>query len=234
MTKTHHHNEEPESDQQSLVNHAKENPMLYVGGIAVIAFVVIATLLFRLNSDLKSRDQASVFAAALDIEDPMEKMEALGEITKDSSKYIAEVLYMHGHAAMESEDYETAKASFTTLRDKHPGFEFTPDGVEALGAIHEINSDYEAAIAVYKDIQATWPDSFAARRQPFNIARCHEENDNPDEALAAYQDQLQTFPGSNVAAHAQQKLDQLRAKNPTLALSPVETPLLEAAPDTTN
>jgi TolA-binding protein len=161
-------------------------------------------------------------------------MVALGEITKGSSKYLAEALYMQGHAALDSEDYETAEFAFSTLREKHPDFEFTPDGVEGLGAIHEILGDYTAAIAVYKDIQAIWPDSFAARRQPFNLARCHEENDNEEEALAAYENQLNVFPGSNVAAHAQQKIDELHTRNPTLALAPTETPILEAAPDATN
>lgn len=229
MANTHHQKEEPVSDGQALLNHAKQNPMLYVGGVAFIVLVAVTTLLFRLNSNLKAHDQASALASALDIEDPMERMEALGQITKGSSKYIAKALYMQGHAALDSEDYETAEYAFTTLREKHPDFEFTPDGVEGLGAIHEIEGDYTAAIAVYKDIQATWPESFAARRQPFNIGRCHEQNDDTEKAIEAYQDQLQTFPGSNVAAHARQKIDQLHASNPTLAQAPVPDKIEDAS-----
>jgi TolA-binding protein len=215
-----HGAEEEVNDLQALANHAKDNPMLYVGGFLAILLVVIGTILFQLSGSLKTQAESSEYAVAMDIEDPMERMVALGELADSGTNFTAEALYMQGFAALKAEDYDTATATFTSLREDHPDFQFTPDGYEGIGSIHEIKGEYAEAIAIYKDIQATWPDSFAARRQPLNIGRCHELNNKSEDALVAYQNQLQTFPGSNVAAHAQQKLDQLRAKNPDLDKAP--------------
>ena len=120
------------------------------------------------------------------------------------------------------------------LEGFEPDFEFTPDGVEGLGAILEAQEDFTAAIAVYQDVQASWPDSFAARRQPLNIARCYEESDNFEEAVKFYQEQLLVFPGSNVAMHAQQKLDELRSSQPEVAAATPETPEVISVEDAIN
>ena len=128
---------------------------------------------------------------------------------------------MQATAALEAADYDTAKAAYTQLRSSHPDFEFVPDSVEGLGAILEAQGDYAGAIARYEEVMSTWPDSFAAQRQPLNIGKCHEANNALSEAVAAYKQQLETFVGSSVAYLAQQKLDQLYAKNPELEVPEV-------------
>lgn len=234
MAKTPQHGEEEVSESHALVKHAQDNPMLYIAGGVIVVIVLIATLLIQLNNNIKTKEQASVFAAALDIDDPMERMVALGEVIESSSKFDAQALYMQGFAALDAEDYETARTALTKLREDHPDFEFTPDGVEGLGAILEAQEDFTAAIAVYQDVQASWPDSFAARRQPLNIARCYEESDNFEEAVKFYQEQLLVFPGSNVAMHAQQKLDELRSSQPEVAAATPETPEVISVEDAIN
>ncbi len=231
MANLHHPTDEVLSPIEASAKAIKDNPIQFAACIAVFIAVLIGTQLFNLNSRLTSEVQASAYARALDIEDPQGKVDALSAITSGKTRYAAEALFMKGLTAIETEEYDTAKSTLSRLREEHPDFEFTPAGVEGIGTIHEIQGEFTEAIAVYTDIQATWPDSFAALRQPFNIGRCYEGSDNPEEAITAYQNQIQAFPNSNVAAHAQQRLDLIYASNPEMDAEPELDVSIDVEPD---
>ncbi|MFP6581420.1 MAG: tetratricopeptide repeat protein [Candidatus Hydrogenedentota bacterium] len=201
---------------KSIIKNVQENPGMYIASVVIVLGVFIGSALFRLNTDLEAQEQASVYAEAMDVDDPTERIAALGVVADSGSKYAAEARYLQGFTAMDAEDYATAEIAFTDLRENNADFEFTPDALEGLGTIREIEGDYAGAVSVYTEIMTTWPDSFAARRQPFNIGQCHEKNGAVGEAVKAYQEQLAKFPGSYVAQRAEVELNRLQAEDPGL------------------
>lgn len=207
---------EGRSGFRSLIQNVQENPGMYVASVVIVLGVFIGSALFRLNSDLKAQEQASVYAEAIDVEDPTERIAALGAVADSGSQYAAEARYLQGFTAMDTEDYATAEFAFTDLRENNADFKFAPDALEGLGSIREIEGDYAGAITFYTEVMTTWPDSFAARRQPFNIGQCHEKNGAIEEAVKAYQEQLAKFPGSYIAQRADVELNRLQAEDPGL------------------
>jgi tetratricopeptide (TPR) repeat protein len=217
---TKHHTDEHVDPLHEFLNKVQSNPLPYIGGVVLIIALVAVGFLANVAKIDKEKKQASEYSTALDIEDASERAAALAVIADSNSKYAAEALYLQASAAMDAEDYETAKMAYSKLRETYPTFEFTPDAVEGLGAIAQAQGDYAAAIAYYEEVMSTWPNSFAAVRQPYNIGVCHEKNKALPEAIAAYKEQLEVFVDSSVSFQAQQKLNQLYASNPELA--PVE------------
>ncbi len=220
----------PQNDWESLFQHARNNPVLWTASIAFIVVCALAGTLFRMQRSEGDRSVTSAYARALQLEEPAEVVAALEPIVNKDSQLTAQALYMRGETAIQAEDFETAKASFERLRAEFPDFEFTPDAVEGLGFIAENAEEYPAAVDRYRDVMNSWTDSFAARRQPFNIGRAQERAGNFDGAIAAYRQQLEAFPGSNVSRRAQEALDRLRDSNPELFEGEgmeSETPLLD-------
>lgn len=208
--------EAPATAVEQFALHVKENAGMYIASTVIVIVVFAGTALFRLRSDMNAAEDGGAYAAALNMEDSVERVAALGAIADSGSRHSKEALYLEGFTSLEIADYDSAEAAFTELRSKHPDFEFTPDAVEGLGLIKKEQGDYAGAIAVFEEVMSTWPDSFAARRQPYNIAQCHEKSGNLEAAVKAFQDQLAQFPDSNVALRADTELNRLRAQHPEL------------------
>ncbi|PCJ56178.1 MAG: hypothetical protein COA73_12680 [Candidatus Hydrogenedentota bacterium] len=208
--------ESSSNDFKALLNHVQQNPFIYAGAIGFIILCVVVSLLYRLNTEFSNRDAAAVYAQALDGETPAERVTALDLALDDSGPYAPLALYMKGEAAFQNQDYDIAREAFEQLREQHPDFEFVPDAVEGLGYILEDQDNLAGALARYKEIVNTWPESFAGRRQSMNIGRCQEKLGDLDAAVTAFKDQLVLFPGSNVALRAQIELNRLRSSNPDL------------------
>jgi hypothetical protein len=86
-------------------------------------------------------------------------------------------------------------------------------------------------------VMQTWPESFAALRQPLNIARCLEAQGDAEGAIARYREQLEMFPESSASDKAQIALDRLAAADAAppaevLASEPEPAPGEEIAPTT--
>ena len=96
MANLHHPTDEVLSPIEASAKAIKDNPIQFVSCVAVFILVLIGTLLFNLNSRLKSEVQASAYARALDIEDPQGKIDALSAITSGKTRYAAEALFMKG------------------------------------------------------------------------------------------------------------------------------------------
>jgi tetratricopeptide (TPR) repeat protein len=142
---------------------------------------------------------------------------------------------MMGETAFRAGETEKARDAFTRLRETYPQYEHTPDGVEGLGYIEEGAKAHDEALKLYREVQEKWPNSFTARRQPFNIGRALEAKEDLAGAVAAYREQLTTFPASVVARHAQSAIDILRANHPELfpeeaAKPAAEVPVTETSP----
>lgn len=206
--------EEPKGDLATLLAHVMENPVLYVASIVFLAACALVGVLYNLKSAADEQAVATVYARAIDIEDPAERAAALEEVASGSSTLAPSALYMRGEAALLVDDFDLARQTFEQLQSDHPDFDQTPDAVEGLGFILEQQGDLEGALAKYEEVLAKWPNSFAGRRQQLSIGRCQEELGQLESAIQAYQEQLQLFPGSGIALRAQQNIDRLRASNP--------------------
>ncbi len=209
--------EKPKQDDfTQLLADVKERPLMY-GGIAVFLLVcLLAGFLWRASAVAKRKDVVTAYAQALDKQEPAERLAALEPLTQGIAKNSDEVIYLAAETAYKAGQYDKAKASFERLRNEFKSSPFTPDAVEGLGYIAENTKDYDAAVTYYKDVQTTWSDSFAARRQPMNIARVEEQRGKLAEAIAAYNEQLQLFPGSSLAEEASAALARLGKSNPEL------------------
>ncbi|MCC6152281.1 MAG: tetratricopeptide repeat protein [Candidatus Hydrogenedentes bacterium] len=209
--------EKPKQDDLTqLIADVKERPLVYGGIAAFLVLCLLAGFLWRANAVAKRKDVVTAYSQALDKQEPAERFAALEPLTQGVAKNSDEVIYMAAETAYKAGQYDKAKASFDRLRNDFKSSPFTPDAVEGLGYIAENSKDYDAAIGYYKEVQTTWSDSFAARRQPMNIARVEEQRGKLAEAIAAYNEQLQLFPGSSLAQEASAALTRLEKSNPEL------------------
>jgi tetratricopeptide (TPR) repeat protein len=209
--------EKPKQDDLTqLIADVKERPLMYGGIAAFLLLCLLAGFLWRANAVAKRKDVVTAYSQALDKEEPAERFAALEPLTQGIAKNSDEVIYMAAETAYKAGQYDKAKASFDRLRNEFKSSPFTPDAVEGLGYIAENSKDYDAAVGFYKEVQTTWSDSFAARRQPVNVARVEEQRGKLAEAIAAYNEQLQLFPGSTLAQEASAALARLEKSNPEL------------------
>ena len=219
-TKTPGHEDEQaeglEGLVMNLVNHVQTNPFQYLGSIAFIVAVLLFTALYRASSETRDREMASEYARAVLIEDPAERAEALSAIAEKKNRLAPRALYLRGEALIGTRQFDDAVDAFTELRESYPDFEFVPDAVEGLAFVEEDRGNTGAALGIYREVLAKWPDTPAGRRQPLNIARCLEETGDFAGAVQSYRDQLAVFPGSIVALESQQKLTELRETHPEL------------------
>lgn len=223
------HSTEPKSEVSAFINYIKENPRLSAVVAMFVIVCVIAGIAYQAYAKAKVRKDATAFANAFSVEDAALRTPELEAVAKSGGPLSSEALYMAGESAFAAKEYEKAKSAFTTLRDKYPNAEYTPDGVEGLGSIAEDENDLEAAIRSYEQIRVQWPGSFTAKRQNLNIARCYETLGKFAEAVSAYRAQLEAFPGSKTAENAQKALDRLRKGHPDLF---AEETSVEPAPET--
>ena len=205
-------------DLAALVEQVKENPALYIGAAVFIVACLVAGVLYRAHREAVERDLYSAYAAALDKEDPAERLAALEPLLDKNgpSAAMAEIVYVTGETAYWAKDYEKAKSLYERVRTEFPDSEYVPNAVEGLAYIEEDVGDYDNAFSTYQEITQKWPTSFAARRQPLNVARVEEKRGNLDAAIQSYREQTTMFPDSNVAREAQAALDRLGTSNPEL------------------
>jgi len=219
--------EEPKKDWERVVEHARENPMLYAAAAIFIVFCILAGIFFRLEQTAAETEVATAYAEALDTEDPALRAAALEKVAEEESRWSAEALYMAGEAALQAMDYEKARACFEQVRDTHGDSEYVPAALDGLAFIAENGGDLEGALAGYRQIRKDFPASFIAQRQPLNVGRVLEKQEQWAEAKAAYEEQVAVFPDSIAAARAEQALEKLKAKQPDLF--PEEEETAEAA-----
>lgn len=227
--------EEPKGDFAALLDHVKQNPLLYAAAVVFLVACALVGILYRVSTSMEDRKVAATYARAIDMTDPAERAAALEEVASGGSTFAPIALYMRGEAALSANDFDLARKSFEQLQANHPDFEQTPDAVEGVGFILEQQDDLEGALAKYEEVVAKWPNSFAGRRQQYNIGGCLEQLGKLKEAVQAYRDQLQHFPSSSVALRAQQSLERLRGTNaelfPTIESIPADG--LTVAPEPT-
>ena len=203
-------------DLTQLVEDIRERPLLYIGGVLFLIVMLVAGLAFKASRTSGRSSVMTAYAQALDKTEPSDQAAALETLSQGVGKHDPEVIYMAGETAYRAGQYDKAKAAFDRLKKDFPDSPYTPDAVEGLGNIAENAKDYDGALAQYKEVRDKWDTSFAARRQPTNIAKMEERRGNLKEAVAAYREQMQVFPGSGLAGEASAALTRLEKSNPDL------------------
>ncbi|NUM53387.1 MAG: tetratricopeptide repeat protein [Candidatus Hydrogenedentes bacterium] len=205
-----------QDDITQLLQDVKERPLVYGGIAAFLLVCLLAGYLYRANAVSNRRDLVTAYAQALDKEETADKLAALVPLSDAAGKQNDEVVYMTGEIAYRAGEYDKAKAAFERMRSDFKESPYTADAVEGLGNIAENAKDYDAALTYYKEVRDSWSTSFAARRQPLNIAKLEERRGNLAEAVAAYREQMQVFPGSTIDEEARAALARLERSNPEL------------------
>ncbi len=209
--------EKPKQDDLAqLWQDIQERPLLYAGIVAFLIVCLLAGFLYRANAVSNRKDLMTAYAQALDKEAPADQYAALEPLSQTAAKNNDEVVYVTGETAYRAGQYDNAKTAFERMRNEFKDSPYTPDAVEGLGYIAENAKDYDNALAYYKEVRDTWGSSFAARRQPMNIAKMEERRGRLAEALAAYREQMQLFAGSSLADEASAALTRLEKSNPDL------------------
>jgi tetratricopeptide (TPR) repeat protein len=235
---TAHEKETQKNDFAALLAHVQLHPWVYIGAAGFVVAILFVTGMYRLAQKSAYERSASEFARALDVQDPGERATALAKIASGGSALSARALYMQGESALQAGDREGARKAFIGLRESFPDFDFVPEAVEGLGLLEEDAGNFAQARSIYEEVAAKWPNSAAAQRQPFNIARCLEGEKDLSSAINRYRDQLEVFPGSTIAQRAQLRLTELRAEHPDLFPAevaqggPSVIQPMQAAPDT--
>jgi tetratricopeptide (TPR) repeat protein len=198
----------PQSDWRDLADRVAENPLLYVGAVLFVIVAAIAGWLVRVYQVSADQEFATAYARALEAEEEADVVAALEPLAEEQPV----ALYMLGETALRAGEMDKAKDAFTRVRQDYPKSPYAPDAAEGLGFMAESNGDYAEAKRIYQEILDTWPDSFAAKRQQFNIGRCEEEAGKPEAAIEAYRAQTLAFPNSRVATRATNQMTMLQAK----------------------
>jgi len=206
--------DDPKGDWHDLADRIAENPLLYVSAVLFVIVAAVAGWLVRIYQSSANQVFATEYARAFDAEDKAGIVSALEPLAAEKE----EALYMMAETAYAANDFETARDGFTRMRQEHPESPFVPDAVEGLGFIAERNGDYDEAKGHYQDVINNWPQSFAAKRQQFNIGRCEQAAGNTEAAIDAYRAQTLAFPSSRVATRASTLMAQLQ-----LELGPTES-----------
>jgi len=225
------HSDQPE-EVRRVLEHLQENWKLYVAGTVFLVLAIVAGILMRISAGIANREAATQYAVAvIESEEPAVQIAELQRLTERRTPWTEEQLYLLGETALQEEDYEQAEQALARLREEFPQSRHLPDATEALAFLAERRGDLEAALAGYRQVMDQWPNTFAGRRQPYNIARVHEEQGDLEGAAAAYQQQMEMFPGSQISQRADDALARLHSVHPELfpeAPAPVVTETLPA------
>ncbi len=208
--------EERKNDFERLLDHARENPLLYTAAGIFIVFCILAGIFFRLEKMHADVNETTAYVEALDTENAALRVAALEKVAADNSRWSAEALYMAGEAAIEAMDYDKAKACFEKVCDQYADSDYVPNALDGLAFLAENAGDLEAALAGYRKVYTEFPTSFIAQREPLNIGRVLEKQEKWAEAKASYEEQGEVFPDSRAAARAEQALTKLRRNHPDL------------------
>jgi tetratricopeptide (TPR) repeat protein len=192
------------------------NPLPVVIGIAVVLVCLAAGGAIQLSRMAAEADAATAYANAVFEEDEEARYTALETASKYDSPWGVEALYLLGEEAIAKSEWDKARTAFEQVVSNHADSPLAPRAAEGLAFIDEANGAYEQALEGYRKVAANWPDSFAGRCQPYNIARVLETLGQMRDAVASYKNQAVVFKDSKIAEEANTALDRLRISHPDL------------------
>ncbi len=218
-------------DLLAFAEHVRENPVLYLVSIGIIAVAALAGLAFRLNADARQQEVSTALARAFfDNTDLGPRGDALAKITGDGP-LVATAQYLAGESYFKAEQYDKARECFEKVRSQFGTSEYAPEAIEGLGFVAEQEGKLDEALALYQEVAQKRKDSFAGVRQGLNLGRVYEQQNKFAEASAAYQTVMTEFPGSHSADKAKAALDRLRAAHPeAFPMEQAATPEPSTAP----
>ncbi len=201
---------------QRVAVYVRENPLLAGAAVGVVALILLAGLMLRVNASAADRKIMTEYAKALEQEDAAAQVTALEPLAQKGGRWTAEIVYMLGEAAVRAQQYDKAGAAFNRVKTEFGTSEYAPRAAEGLAFLEENKGNADAALAGYKEVMEKWSTTFVGRCQWLNIARVQEGKGDLKAAVEAYQAQAKGFPDSGVASKAEEALARLKKGHPEL------------------
>ena len=196
-------------DTKALVDHVRENPLLYAAATGFVLLCVVGGLIIGLSRQASTRGEMTQLARAVVNDDPALRAAQLEPLAKASGAQAAIAVYLAGEAEIKAQNYTKAEEYLQRVVSEFPDSEYAPNAMEGLGFLAENKGDLETALQRYKQVMEKWPDSFMARVCPSRVGRVLESLDRKKEAVDAYVDQYRRFPKAWTTTMAMTAMDKL-------------------------
>lgn len=202
---------------------------LAIGTLIILACLGVGGLV-QLNRVAAESKAATQYATAVFEEDEEARPAALETAGSAAGNWGVEATYLAGEAALAKSEWDKARAAFEKVVNEHADSPVAPRAAEGLAFIDESTGAFEQALEGYRKVSSNWPDSFAARCQPYNIGRVQETLGQMRDAVASYERQAEVFEGSKIAEEANTALERLKISHPELFATDAAAAPAEAAP----
>lgn len=201
---------------QRTLAYARENPLIVGAAAGVVVLILLAGWLFRMTASIADEEIMTRYAKALENEDAPAQVTELEALAQEGGRWTAEVLYMLGEAAIRAQQYDKSEQAFKRVTAEYGTTEYAPRAAEGLAFLEENKGNADAALAGYKGVMDTWPNTFAGRCQWYNIARVQESKGDFKAAVEAYQAQIKGFPDSHISERSEEALARLKKEHAEL------------------
>ena len=186
-----------------------------IGGLIIVACRGVGGLV-QLNRVAAESQAATTYASAVFEEDEEARPAALEAAGDAAGNWGVEATYLAGETALSKSEWDKARAAFEKVVNEHADSTLAPRAAEGLAFIDESTGAFEQALEGYRKVSTNWPDSFAARCQPYNIGRVQETLGQMRDAVESYKNQAKVFDGSKIAEEANTALERLKISHPEL------------------
>jgi tol-pal system protein YbgF len=112
-------------------------------------------------------------------------------------------------AALRSGNYDKAIASFGEVVTNYPAGDLASNAQFWIGESYYTKGDLQNAIAAYRKVLASWPDSRKAPDAMVKLGFSLSDLKKTAEARETLEDVVRRFPGSNAAALASERLKRM-------------------------
>ena len=132
------------------------------------------------------------------------------KVTVDGKEFVAEPderrLYDEAMATLRKGDFAAAASAFTAFQKRYPKSGYSESVVFWLGNAQYGKREYREAMASFRSLLATAPDSPRAPEAMLSLANCQVELKDAKSARKTLDDLIKAYPKSEAAQAARERL----------------------------
>jgi TolA-binding protein len=178
------------------------------------------------------RDQKQVQAGAALSQVATAQLESPGQRTENADAYLKIVrdypnsiaatraLLLAGGAFFADGKYSEAQAQFERFTREYQASSFMGEALLGIAACLDAEGKTDQAISAYKDLVTRHPNDSYVPQARFALARLYEAQGKPELARDLYQEVERSAPMTSLGNEAGVRMEELIAKNPSLAPAP--------------
>jgi tetratricopeptide (TPR) repeat protein len=143
----------------------------------------------------------------------------------------ARALLMAGGTFFTEGNYSEAQTQFERFMREYPGSPLRSDALLGIASCLDVQGKTDQAVNAYKDLIARHPNDVVVPQAKFNLAMVYEAQNKPELARDLYEQVERAAPFTSFGNEAGMRLEELIAKNPSLAPpppAPISLPLTNA------